>query len=93
LGLFAGIITGRILSRALQNPRSKGIVICFVSFAVPVFIGQMFLRTLSYGHYVAVNTYGVLALILTFCIGAIEVGLLLWFIRDWGLPLSTQSSN
>ena len=88
---IAGVITGRILSRALQNPRSKGIVIGIVSFAIPVFVAQIFLRTLRYGHYVALDIYGVLALIVTFCIGAIEVGLLLWFIRNWGRQRSTQS--
>ena len=90
---IAGIITGRILSRALQNPQSKGIVIGIVSFAIPVFVSQIVLRTLRYGHYVALDTYSALALIMTFCIGAIEVGLLLWFIRNWGQPRTTKSAN
>jgi hypothetical protein len=93
---IAGAITGRTLARALQNPRSKGIVIGIVSFAIPVFVGQLLsrtLRSLRYDYHLSYEAYGIESLILTFCIGAIEVGLLLWFIRNWGRPQSTQSAN
>jgi TIR domain len=86
----AGAITGRILSRVLQNLQSKGILIGLVSFAIPVLVGQILLRTLR--GFVDYGTYGILGLIVTFCVGALEVGLLLWFIRNWGRPRSTQAS-
>jgi hypothetical protein len=90
---IAGAITGRTLARALQNPRSKGIVIGIVSFAIPVFIGQLLSRMLRSRSYLSYEAYGIASLIMTFCVGAIEVGLLLWFIRNWGRPQTTQSAN
>jgi hypothetical protein len=43
------------------------------------------LRSVSY------EVYGIATLFITFFVGAAEVGLLLWFIRNWGKPRSTQS--
>jgi hypothetical protein len=86
--VIAGAITGRILSRTLQNARSNGIIVGIVSFAVPIFTGQLFLYVLRSVSY---EVYGIATLFITFFVGAAEVGLLLWFIRNWGKPRSTQS--
>jgi len=88
---IAGAITGRTLSRALQNPRSNGIVIGIVSFVIPVFVGQLLLLTLRSGG-MSFEFSGFVTLALTFCVGATEVGLLLWFIRNWGRSRPTQAS-
>lgn len=66
---IAGAITGRTLARALQNPRSKGIVVGIVSFAIPVFVGQLLSRTLRYGYHLSYEAYGIESLLLTFVSG------------------------
>jgi len=89
---IAGAITGRTVARALQNARANGIVIGIISFAIPAFLGQILLQILAYGHSASYYTvYGFANIMVSFCVATIEVGLLLWFIRNWGRPQSTQS--
>jgi TIR domain len=89
--LIAGAITGRILARALCA-RSKGIIIGIVSFAIPAFSIQILSRVLIPGLPISYEEFGIVTLILSFCVAAIEVGLLLWFIRNWGRPRTSQAS-
>jgi TIR domain len=90
--LVAGAITGDILARALQNSRSKGIIIGIVSFAIPAFSIQILSRVLIPGLPISYEEFDIVTLILSFCVAAIEVGLLLWFIRNWGRSRPTQAS-